>query len=159
MMVVALLAALHATPAQRPNLAFDDGLAGWLGSGDRGFRMAAEQGRGGQWLTAGWAARSAAPPGARYSVATRLAAGRYRGRRIRISAATRVPEFAQGAVSLFAVAGISEALTPLGASQTWRRHSFILFVPSRADEIELGFILEGTPGQFDADDVRVEIVR
>jgi len=158
-MILAAFLALQPLPTQIPNPGFEQELTDWRSDGHRGFRAGTNEGPGGRWLTAGWAARNAAPPGARYSITTRVGAAPYRGRRIRISTATRLPDFAQGAVTLFATAGISENSVQPRASTAWRRHGFVLSVSSRADDMELGFILEGTRGQLDADDIRIEVVR
>jgi len=163
-MIAALLLALaaDALPARIPNPGFERGMEGWSGFGHRGFgAYVAHDYRTprSHWLNAGWAARNASPPEAEYRIATRIDARNYRGRRVRVSAATRAPEFAHRSASLFADAGAARAETRIDASETWRRHGLDLAVPRDARVIEIGFRIEGTSGQLEADDVRLEIVR
>lgn len=161
-LLAALLLLAQPLPAAIPNPGFERGLEGWHAWGDRGFRAYAGSNYpapGGHWLQAGWAARNRTPDDARYSIATRIDARRWRGRRIRISAATRIQGGARGAVILFARAGAAEAGTPLLFSDDWRRQSVVLQVPVRAREIELGFQLERGGAHLDADDVRLEVLR
>lgn len=171
--LIAALAAAPPLPDRIVNPGFEDGLRGWTIVPFRGLRadVARNPGYGSDraaegryWLTGGWVARSGAPPGASMRVTTRLNARRYRGRTIRISAMSRAPDFASGASQLFvrghgpAGAG-PEAATPITASEAWRRQSVDLFVPRDAGSIELGFIINGTRGQLDADAVRIDVVR
>lgn len=156
------LAAAETLPARIPNPDFDQDMRGWSGFGHGGFSAYVVHDYGSPrsyWLKAGWAARSASPPDAEYRVATRIDARRYRGRRIRVSAATRAPEFAHRVSSLFARAGAAQAETRIDSSETWRRHSVDLAVPSDAGTIEIGFRVEGTSGELNADRIRLEIVR
>lgn len=176
-MLTALLVAALGTAPPLPdrivNPGFEDGMRGWAIVPFRGLRadVAGNPGYGSDhaaegrfWLTGGWVARNGAPPGAEMRVTTRLNARRYRGRTIRVSAMTRAPDFASSASSLFVrsdgMAGAGpEARTPIVASDGWRRQSVDLLVPRDAGSIELGFILEGTSAQLDADAVRVEVRR
>ncbi len=165
------LAAGSRLPARIVNPGFEQGLRGWTAAGHRGFRAGgmralgysadrAAEGRG--WMTAGWAARSRAPEDAAYRIATLVDARRYRGRRMRLSAMTRAPAFADGSSRLtartFAAGGTAEAETGIHASETWRRHDLVFSVPRDARAIELGFHIERTSGQLDADAVRFEIL-
>lgn len=163
-MILAALALLvvQALPAAIPNPGFEQGLEGWTASGHRGFRAgvgsnyAATPGQ--RWLTAGWAARSRAPDGATFRVGTRIDARLYRGRRIRISALTRIGGGRGGAAVLFAASGAALARTPLRFGDDWQRQSLVLAVPRRAREISLGFDLTSPIG-LEADDVRLEVLR
>lgn len=163
MMLVAL--ALAAQPA---NPGFEQGLRGWQAVGHPGIGVGVQDNRGytirqsaegEHYLSIGWRRRSAAPRDAAMRVSTRIDARRYRGRLIRVSALTKAPDFAHRNARLVAGAGAAEAVTPIAASERWRRHSVLLRVPRRAREIEIAFVTRGTGSQLGADDVRVEIVR
>jgi hypothetical protein len=163
MILLALAAA-----AQLANPGFEQGLRGWqaLGhpgigvgvSGNRGYtiRQSAE---GEHYLHIGWRRRSAAPQGAMMRVSTRIDARRYRGRLIRVSAQTKAPDFADRNSRLVASAGGAEAGVSIEASERWRRHSVLLRIPRRANEIEIAFVTGGTRSQLAADDVRLEVLR
>lgn len=114
------------------------------------------------WLEVNWQARGATFEPAVYRMTTRLDARRYRGRRIRLSAATKAPPFASGVARLFVEAGAGEsrrAETTVLASEEWTRHAVELAVPRDARFIDLGFVTDGTRTSFSADDVRLRIVR
>lgn len=166
LLVLSAALAPPAPPHRIANPSFEQGLLGWRRSGHRGFRAGPDRSYGSdraahgrQWLTAGWAARSRAPAGAEFRVGTRIDARRYRGRRIRVSAMTRAPAFAQGFSHLFAEAAGARAEAGIAASEAWRRHSVVLFVPRGARTIEIGCRLERSQSQLDADNVRLEILR
>lgn len=167
-MLALLLLLLAAAPARIANPGFEDGLNAWSTDGHRGFRASPmrivayssdrpAEGRG--WLRAGWAARSGAPPGANYRIATVVDARRYRGRRVRLSAMTRAPDFAHGSNVLTIGAGTRTAEARIAASAAWRRHSVTLDIPRLARTIELGFRVESTSGELEADAVRLQILR
>lgn len=172
-LLIAALAVGPRLPDRIANPGFEDGLRGWTIVPFRGLRadVARNPGYGPDraaegrfWLSGGWVARSGAPRGAAMRVTTRLSARRYRGRTIRVSAMTRAPDFASGASQLFvrghgpAGAG-PETTAPITASDDWRRQGVEFLVPRDADAIELGFIINGTRGQIDADAMRLEVVR
>ncbi len=172
-LLIATLAAGPRLPDRIANPGFEDGLRGWTIVPFRGLRADVERNpgygpdraaEGRFWLSGGWVARRGAPRGAAMRVTTRLSARRYRGRTIRVSALTRAPDFASGASQLFvrghgrAGAG-PEVATGITASADWRRQSVEFLVPRDAASIELGFIINGTRGQIDADAVRLEVVR
>lgn len=173
-MLPLLLALQAAVPSQAPlpqriaNPGFERGLRHWTARGHRGFRAGAmrivdyssdrpAEGRG--WLRAGWAARSGAPFDAAYHVTTLVDARRYRGRRVRLTAMTRAPEFAHRTSALIIEAGGRAAELRIAASTTWQPHSVILDVPRDARVVELGFRLEDSAGELEADDVRLAILR
>lgn len=158
-----LLAAAAPLPAAIPNPGFERDLQGWVVSGDRGFRAGVGSNypaAGRHWLHMGWAARNRTPDDAGYQVSTVIDARRYRGRRVRISADTRISDSRPGgAALLFAAAGAEQARTVLAHSGgEWRRHSLILAVPRNAATIILGFRIENAGPWIDADDVRLEIL-
>jgi hypothetical protein len=166
LLLQAVLAATAPLPDAIANPSFEQGMIGWTSGGHRGFRAGEDRSygtdraaHGSYWLTAGWAARSRAPDDAAFHITTLIDARRYRGRRIRVSAMTRAPDFAHGSSRLFAAAGSARAEAGIAASAAWRRHAAVLAVPRRARTIEIGFRLERTSGQFDADDVRIEVLR
>jgi hypothetical protein len=155
-------------PPRIANPGFEQGLRHWTTRGHRGFRAAPmaivgyssdrpAEGRG--WLKAGWAARSGAPPDAVYHITTLVDARAYRGRRARLSAMTRVPDYAanSGALTIRAAGGAAESR--IRASANWRRHAVIFDVPADARVIELGFRLERMSGELEADAVRLERLR
>jgi hypothetical protein len=165
--MIALLLAAQALPHAIPNPGFERGLDGWTVAGHRGLRADVDGNRGytirrsyegESFLNMGWRARNAAQPGAEIRVATRIDARRYRGRILRISAATKAPDFARQSSYMFASAGGAETHVRIDASEAWRRHSLTLPVARNADMIELGFVTAGTSGELDADDVRIEIL-
>lgn len=166
--MAAIQAAPQRLPVRIPNPGFERELEGWQVTADRGFHAGGMRisdyssdrpaaGRG--WLSAGWRARSRAPDDATIRITTAIDARRYRGRRVRLSAMTRLPDFAAGANRLFLRAAGVEAVTRLRASAQWGQQSVELAVPLAARTIELGFIVEGTGGELEADAVRLEIVR
>lgn len=155
-------------PARIANPGFERGLSGWTAEGHRGFRASPmrivnyssdrpAEGRG--WLRAGWAARSGAPPGANYRITTFVDAHRYRGRRVRFSAMTRAPDFAHGSNVLTISAGTRTAEARIAASAAWRRHSVTLDIPLGARTIALGFRVERTSAELEADAVRLQVLR
>jgi hypothetical protein len=169
-LAVPFLAPGEQAPANLANASFERGLDGWRVAGHRGFRTAVADSpsrpgaaRGRRWLTSGWAARSAAPPGAETRITTLVDARPWRGRRLRLTAMTRVPEFADRAVQLrvrtTGPSGMRTTATNLLASPNWRRHVVDFVVPFEAGLIEIGFILPGTAAQLEADDLRIEDLR
>ena len=161
MLAALLLLAAAPLPATIPNPGFDDGLEGWSSEGHRGFRALPLSADGGpsRLLSMAWAARYRSPDDAWFRVSTRIDARRYRGRRIRISASARAYGRPDGAASIFARAGATEAVTPLARDVEWRRRSVDLAVPRRAREIVLGFHIGRAGTRIEADDVRLEILR
>lgn len=168
LVLLLLLLAAEPFPARIANPGFERGLDGWTTGGHSGFRASAMRivawssdrpagGRG--WLQAGWAARSGAPPGAEFRITTTIDARRYRGWRVRFSAMTRAPDFADRMNSLTVGAGGRTAAMPIAASEAWTPHSVVLEVPRDAGTIELGFRLRRGSGELDADEVRLELVR
>ena len=169
MIVLALaLAAEAPLPPGPVNLSFERGMAGWQVESHRGMeaRIAGNRGwlrpqaaHGAAWLNAGWRARSAAPRGAESRVFTRFSAEGWRGRRIVVTAMTRAPDFADG-ISRLVVRGLgrtpNEVSVAIGSSEGWRRHRVELPVPRDARAIEIGFVVAGTRGELDADDIRIE---
>jgi hypothetical protein len=162
-----ILAAL-AFAVQIANPGFEQGLRGWQSEGHRGIGAGIESNRGytirraargEHYLNMGWRARSGAPPGAERRVFTSFDARPYQGRLIRVSAQTRVPDFAHRNARLAVSAAGAEAVTLIGASAAWRRHGVELRVPRDAREIEIAFIVEGTRAELAADDVRLELLR
>lgn len=159
-----LLLAAAPVPAAIPNPGFERGLEAWAVSGDRGFRAGVGSNypaAGRHWLHMGWAARNRTPDDAGFQVSTIIDARRYRGRRIRVSADTRISDGGErGAAILFAGAGNEQARAVLAyGSNDWRRHSLILTVPRDAATITLGFRIEHAGPWIEADNVRLEILR
>ncbi len=150
-------------PAAIPNPGFERGLEGWMAAGHRGFRAGIDSdypANGRHWLAMGWAARNRTPDDAGFQVATTIDARRYRGRGIRISAATRVRNGrGSGAVILFAEAADTAAEAVLVQSDDWSRQTVVFHVPRNARTITLGFRIENAGGGIEADDVRLEIMR
>jgi hypothetical protein len=150
-------------PATIPNPGFERGLEGWVAAGHRGYRAGVGSNYpapSGRWLTMGWAARNRTPDDAGFQVATTIDARRYRGRGIRISAATRVRNGrSSGATILFAGAADTGAQTMLEESNDWSRQTLMFHVPRNARTITLGFRIENAGGGIEADDVRLEIMR
>ena len=172
MILLALALALQTLLPPRPaNLSFELGMAGWQVEAHRGtsagiatndgwVRPQAAQGEA--WLNAGWRARSGAPRDAETRIFTRFSAHRWRGRRISVTAMTRAPGFAGGASRLVVRGlgpGATEASVAIGPSEGWRRHRVELAVPRGAEAIEIGFVVAGTRGELDADDIRIEVPR
>lgn len=166
--IVPTLGQADRPPPQIANPGFEQGLRHWTTRGHRGFRAAPmaivnyssdrpAEGRG--WLKAEWAARSGAPPDAVYRITTMVDARAFRGRRVRLSAMTRVPDYASSSGALTIGAGGGAAESRIGASVSWRRHAVIFDVPSDARVIELGFRLEHMSGELEADAVRLERLR
>jgi hypothetical protein len=157
------------TPAARlTNAGFERGLSGWRAEGHRGIRAEPErhaawssdraaEGRG--WLNVGWRGRSGAPPGAEKRITFLLDARPYRGRRLRLSAMTRAPDFAAGSSSLIARIDGTETGATIGASPNWQRHHLDFRVPRDARRLEIGFVVAGTGGELDADAVRLQRLR
>jgi len=155
-------------PERLANGGFERSLEGWSIAGHHGLRAdvapnvrwSSDRGpQGRHILNVGWRARSGAPPGAEMRVTTRISARLHRGRRLRISALTRAPDFAHHTSRLIANAGAEASVASIGASATWRRHDLVLLVPRDATFIEIGFVTRGTAGELDADDVRLEVLR
>lgn len=171
LLIAALVPALgqaERPPARIANPGFEQGLRHWTALGHRGFRAAPMRvvayssdrpaaGRG--WLKAEWAARSGAPPDAAFRITTLIDARRYRGRRVRLSAMTRVPDYAGGSSALTIRASGRAAESRIRASTTWRPHTVVFDVPADARVIELGFRLEHMSGELEADAVRLERLR
>jgi hypothetical protein len=162
--LAALLLQLAATPpATIPNPGFERDLQGWAPVGYRGFRAGIGSdypANARHWLHMGWAARSRTPDDADFQVSTTIDARRYRGRRIRISAETKVRSGRDsGANILFAGAGTAHARMVLPESDLWQRQSVTLAVPRSAGTITLGFRIENAGGGIEADNVRLEILR
>lgn len=157
-------------PARIPNPGFERGLDGWSAGGNQRIsafvnsssryvrRMSPE---GQHWLEMEWQARSAAYGPALYSVTTRIDARSYRGRRVRLSVATKAPPFAAGVALIFIRAEGSDnrAEVRIGASEEWVRHAVAFAVPREARILELGFVSDGTRTSLAADDVRLEVLR
>jgi hypothetical protein len=172
MILLALAFALQAPLPPRPaNLSFELGMAGWQVEAHRGMSagIATNEGwlrpqaaQGEAWLNAGWRARSGTPRGAETRIFTRFSARVWRGRRIAVTAMTRAPGFAAGASQLVARSlgpVASEARIGIGSSEGWRRHRVELAVPRGAEAIEIGFVVAGSGGELDADDIRIETLR
>jgi hypothetical protein len=171
-LAVALALAVEAPLPTRPaNLSFEQGLAGWLVESHRGMAavigsnrgwLRPQAARGEAWLNAGWRARSGAPENAEISILTRFSARGWRGRRIAISAMTRAPGHADHSGRLIVrslAPAAAEASVAIGSSAGWRLHRVELDVPRDAQAIELGFVVRGTAGELDADDVRIAPAR
>ena len=165
------LAAGERLPRELVNPSFEQDLRGWQVSGHRGLGAGVmtnaglrwpQAAQGEAWLETGWRARSAAPRGAQKTIVTLVDARRYRGRRLRFSALTRAPSFASGASALrartYGPGGTTEASAYIGASGGWRLHSVDFAVPRDARAVEIGFVVQGTRSQLDADAVRLEIL-
>lgn len=151
-------------PPRIANPGFEQGLRHWTTRGHRGFRAAPmaivgynsdRPAEGLGWLKAEWAARSGAPPDAVYRITTFIDARAYRGRRVRLSAMTRVPDYASSSSALTIRAGARAAESRIRASASWRTHAVIFDVPADARVIELGFRLEHM-SELEADAVRLE---
>ncbi|HTU11646.1 MAG TPA: hypothetical protein VMG08_12210 [Allosphingosinicella sp.] len=160
MLAAALLLLLTETfPATLTNPGFARGMDDWGATGHRGYRAEVDSNYPArprrQWLSAGWAARSAPPRDSDYQVFTFVDARRYRGRRVRFSAEVRTR--GQGA-SLVAMANGARTQAAVTPSSDWRRQGVVLQVPSNADIIQVGFRLRGGGG-FEADNARLEILR
>ncbi len=164
MLAALLLVAAAPLPAAVSNPGFERGLEGWAVSGDRGFRAGIGSNypaAGRHWLHMGWAARNRTPDDAGFQVSTIIDARRYRGRRVRISAGTRISDGGRGGGALlFAGAGSEQARAILSfGGDEWRRHGVILAIPRNAATIILGFRIENAGPWIEADDVRLEILR
>ncbi|HYD12383.1 MAG TPA: hypothetical protein VEC11_06020 [Allosphingosinicella sp.] len=162
-----ILAAL-ALAAQLANPGFERGLDGWQVEAHRGIRaypadnrhdVVRQSAEGEAYVTMGWRARSAAPPGAGGRLFQRIDARRYRGRTIRVSAQARAPGFAHRNGSLIVSAGAANARALIAASEHWRRHGVTVRVPRDARTIEIAFQVEGTQAELAVDDVRLRILR
>ena len=162
-----ILAAL-AFAAQLANPGFERGLDGWQSDGHRGMRTYVADNRlslvrrsaeGEHYVTMGWRARNAAPPGAGSRLFQRIDARRYRGRTIRVTAQTRAPDFARGFGSLSVRAGGAGANAALTPGNAWRRHAVTLRVPPGAPWVEVSFRVERTQAELDVDDVRLDVLR
>ncbi|MGQ0589973.1 MAG: hypothetical protein ACT4N8_10670 [Sphingosinicella sp.] len=171
MILLALALALQTLPPRPANLSFELGMAGWRVEAHRGMAagiatnrdwLRPQAAQGEAWLNAGWRARSGAPRNAETRIFTSFSAHGWRGRRIAVTAMTRAPGFAGGASRLVVRSlgrDASEASVAIGASEGWRRHRVELAVPRRAEAIEIGFVVAGTRGELDADDIRIETLR
>jgi len=159
-MLAALLLLLNEVfPTTVPDPGFDRGLDYWGMTGHRGYRAdiasnyPARPAR--RWLRVEWAQRNRAPHDADYRVFTFVAADRYRGRAVRLSAAVRTR--GRGA-SLDVVTEGASARHALRPNNAWGRQALALRIPRDAVTIQIGFHLRGG-GSLDADDVRLEMLR
>lgn len=157
-----------ALAAQLINPGFEHGLAGWQSEHHRGMRIGIagnagyttrQSAEGEHYLNMGWRARNAAPRDAYSRVFQQIDARRYRGRTIRVSARTKAPDFAHRNGSLTVTAGGTVTRMAIDASRTWWRHEVRVRVPRDARTIEIAFRTEGTGGELNVDDVRLELVR
>ncbi len=168
--LAALLALSPASaPATIPNPSFERGLEDWTVEAGPGFEVTHRRSdarrratRGTHWLSI---ARPGAPPRddaeARLTVA--LDAHPHRGRRLRLTASTWIPEYADRRVRMFArmagPSGDTLAEARLMSSDYWTRQSLVFAVPHEARRIEIGFIVPGRDGALDLDALQLEPVR
>lgn len=157
-----------ALAVQLVNPGFERGLEGWRVESHRGIRaypadnrsfIVRQSAEGEAYVTIGWRARNAAPPGAEGRIFQEIDARRYRGRAIRVSAQTKAPGFAHRNGSLTVRAGGASARATIAASGDWRRHGVRLRVPRDARTIAVVFQVEGTSAELSLDDVRLTVLR
>lgn len=152
-------------PTQLVNPSFEQGLTGWTVEAAPGF-SADHRGPGGRrrathgahWLSI------ARAPGSRGSaemrVFTAIDARTHRGRQLRLTASTWLPDHADRQVRMFArtigPSGETLETVALMASRHWLRQSLLFAVPHEAQRIEIGFIVPAGDGTVDVDALRLE---
>lgn len=153
-------------PAKAQNLGFEEGTSNWAITGGRPQDYEVDTARSAAHAggTGGYIRSETDQPGGYALLQQIIAAGDYRGKRLRLSAYAKTDNVAGSAGLIMRVDGANSILgisnmqnKPISGTTGWKRYDIVLDVPQEAVDIAFGAWLAGS-GQFSFDDFRFETV-